>query len=63
MRFLASHVGYSSNYKKFPFLDQDGSIEDNFTNKPFVFLPSSDAVSVREKDWIDADWIAVVSDK
>nr|WP_288659947.1 hypothetical protein [uncultured Alistipes sp.] len=63
MRFLASHVGYSTNYKKFPFLDQDGSIENNFTEKPFVFLPSSDAVSVREKDWIDADWIAVVSDK
>ena len=63
MRFLASHVRYSSDYKKFPFLDQDGSIEDNFTEKPFVFLPSPDAVSVREKDWIDADWIAVVSDK
>lgn len=63
MRFLASHVRYSSDYKKFPFLDQDGSIEDNFTEKPFVFLPSPDAVSVRERDWIDADWIAVVSDK
>lgn len=63
MRFLASHVGYSANYKKFPFLDQDGSIEDNFTEKPFVFLPSSDAVSVREKDWVDEEWIAVVSDK
>lgn len=63
MRFLASHVGYSANYKKFPFVDQDGSIEDNFTEKPFVFLPSSDAVSVREKDWVDEEWIAVVSDK
>jgi len=63
MRFLASHVGYSPNYKKFPFLDQNGSIEDNFTDKPFTFLPSSDAVSVREKDWIDVDWIAIVSDK
>lgn len=63
MRFLASSVGYSANYKKFPFLDQDGSMENNFTRKPFVFLPSPDAVSVREKDWIDADWIAVVSDK
>lgn len=63
MRFLASHVEYSTNYKKFPFLDQDGSIVDNFTEKPFVFLPSSDAVSVREMDWIDSDWIAIVSDK
>lgn len=63
MRFLASHVGYSANYKKFPFVDQDGSIEDNFIEKPFVFLPSSDAVSVREKDWVDEEWIAVVSDK
>lgn len=63
MRFLASHVGYSARYKKFPFLDQNGSVEENFTTKPFVFLPSSDAVSVRKKDWIDADWIAVVSDK
>lgn len=63
MRFLASHVGYSAKYKKFPFLDQNGSIEDNFSDKPFIFLSSPDAVSVREKDWIDADWIAVVSDK
>ena len=63
MRFLASHVEYSANYKKFPFLDQDGSIEENFTEKPFIFLPSPDAVSVREKDWINTDWIAVVSDK
>lgn len=63
MRFLASHIGYSANYKKFPFLDQGGSMEDSFTEKPFVFLPSSDAVSVREKDWIDVDWIAVVSER
>ena len=63
MRFLASYVGYSANYKKFPFLDQNGSVKENFTAKPFVFLPSSDAVSVRKKDWIEADWVAVVSDK
>lgn len=63
MRFLASHVGYSADYKKFPFLDQNGSVKENFIAKPFVFLPSTDAVSVRKKDWIEADWMAVVSDK
>lgn len=63
MRFLASYVGYSSSYKDFPFLDQNGKMVDNFTDTPFVFLPSDDAIAIRAKEWIDPDWIGVVSNK
>ena len=63
MRFLASNVGYSSSYKDFPFLDKNGKMVDNFTDTPFVFLPSDDAVTIRSKEWIDPDWIGVISDK
>lgn len=63
MRFLAAHVGYSSSYRDFPFLDQNGEMVDNFTDTPFVFLPSEAAVEIRSKEWIDPDWIGVISSK
>lgn len=63
MRFLAVHVGYSSSYKDFPFLDQNGEMVDNFSDTPFVFLPSEAAVEIRAKEWIDPDWIGVISSK
>lgn len=63
MHFLATNVGYSSNYKDFPFLDQNGEMVDNFTDTPFVFLPSEAAVEIRSKEWIDPDWIGVISSK
>lgn len=63
MRFLATYVGYSSKYKRFPFLDQNGKMVKNFTDNPFVFLPSDEAITIREKEWIDPDWISVISNK
>lgn len=63
MTFLSTHVGYSDNYKNFPFLDQDGIIVDNFKEKPFIFLPSEEAQTIRLKEWIESDWISVISDK
>lgn len=61
MRFLAKNVGYSEEYKKFPFVDQDGSVLKNFTEKDFVFLPKGDEASIRKEPWANDDWIAIVS--
>ena len=63
MRFLASYVGYSGSYRRLPFLDQNGEMQDNYTDIPFVFLPSDDAVAVRSKEWITTEWIGVISNK
>ena len=63
MTFLSTHVGYSDSYKNFPFLDQDGTIVDNFKEKPFIFLPSDEAQTIRSKEWIESDWIAIISNK
>lgn len=61
MRFLAKNVGFDEEYKKFPFIDQDGSVVKSFTEKDFNFLPKGDEASIRKEPWANDDWIAIVS--
>ena len=61
MHFLAKNVEYTDDYKKFPFIDQDGSVLKSFTEKDFVFLPKGKVVSIRKEPWANDDWIAIIS--
>lgn len=61
MHFLACHVGFSDSYKRFPFIDADGSTIESFEERKLVFAPSKEAVDIRQEEWIDEDWIAVIS--
>ena len=63
MQFLSHHVGYSKDYLKFPFVDENGVMVENFSACDFIYLPCADAVNVREYPWVDSDLIAVVSSK
>ncbi len=61
MHFLACNVGFAESYKRFPFVDTDGSIIDSFTERKLVFAPSQTASDLRQEEWLDDDWIAIVS--
>ena len=63
MQFLSHYVGYSKDYLKFPFVDENGVMVENFSACDFIYLPCADAVNVREYPWVDSDLIAVVSSK
>lgn len=61
MLFLAKYVDYKSSFRKFPFVDEDGSIVDSCDSRDFTYLPGEQIIELRNQPWVDSEQIAIFS--
>lgn len=60
-KFLAENVGYSSNYRSLPFIDDKGESIDDFNDK-ILFFASEEGRRVCDSEWLSDVEIDFISD-